>query len=216
MEHDAKVDTNDKWFNNPQYRFTVKKKTQIYISLMQEDERKTGKQYKAVNFLVARTKQKKDTRLWELNKQDVVLEAVPDGALVAKREITKVTSFSPIYEKSHVNYIIVPNTVGDLKNAERPFFLRIFSSEPIELVQLPPTIEKSHNGRWIKETVGAKRIFDNGQENIKWCNNPQYYLNVTQATHLKIILRRKKQQKCKNNIGLTLTKAKNPDEKPAA
>lgn len=45
---------------------------------MQEDEWISKKPYKAVNFLVARTKTKKD-RLWELNKQDVVMEAVPDG-----------------------------------------------------------------------------------------------------------------------------------------
>jgi hypothetical protein len=37
--------------------------------------------------------------------------------------------------------VIIPNTMGDAKTRERPFFLRIFSSEPIELVQLPPTIE---------------------------------------------------------------------------
>ena len=28
------IDTNDKWFNNPQYRLTVKKKTTVIISLM--------------------------------------------------------------------------------------------------------------------------------------------------------------------------------------
>jgi hypothetical protein len=33
---DAKVefDTNDRWFNNPQYRLSVTKKTQVIISLM--------------------------------------------------------------------------------------------------------------------------------------------------------------------------------------
>ena len=33
----TRLDTNDKWFNNPQFRLSVHKKTQIYISLMQED-----------------------------------------------------------------------------------------------------------------------------------------------------------------------------------
>ena len=28
------LDTNEKWFNNPQYRLTVTKKTQVIISLM--------------------------------------------------------------------------------------------------------------------------------------------------------------------------------------
>ncbi len=47
-----KNDTNDKWFNNPQYRFTVYKKTQVYISLMQEDEKLGKRPYTPVNFLV--------------------------------------------------------------------------------------------------------------------------------------------------------------------
>ena len=36
---DTKVhlDTDDKWFNNPQYRLSVTKKTQVIVSLMQED-----------------------------------------------------------------------------------------------------------------------------------------------------------------------------------
>ena len=37
------LDTDDKWFNNPQYRLTVQKKTQVIISLMQEDIAISGK-----------------------------------------------------------------------------------------------------------------------------------------------------------------------------
>lgn len=68
------MDTNDKWFNNPQYRLTVTKKTQVIISLMQEDEATASKPYVPVNFLVVRVKSKRD-RLWEVNKDDIVLEA---------------------------------------------------------------------------------------------------------------------------------------------
>jgi len=53
--------------------------------------------------------------------------------LVAKREITRVANFYPTHDKNPINYIIIPNTVGDLKNSERPFFLRLFASEHIEL-----------------------------------------------------------------------------------
>jgi len=40
--------------------------------------------------------------------------------------------------------MIIPNTdaTQNKKDEERPFFLRIFSSEPIDLVQLPNTIEQ--------------------------------------------------------------------------
>ena len=33
----VKMDSNDKWFNNPQYRVTVTKPTRMFISLMQPD-----------------------------------------------------------------------------------------------------------------------------------------------------------------------------------
>ncbi len=52
----------------------MKKKTQVYLSLMQEDEKITKRSYTPVNFLVVRVKSKKD-RLWEVDKDDVVMEA---------------------------------------------------------------------------------------------------------------------------------------------
>jgi len=54
---------------------------------MQEDVKITNKPYTQVNFLVARTKSKRD-RLWELKKTDIVMEAAPNGQQIAKREIT--------------------------------------------------------------------------------------------------------------------------------
>lgn len=73
---DTKVhlDTDDKWFNNPQYRLSVTKKTQVIVSLMQEDIAISGKQYIPVNFLIVRVKSKRD-RLWEVDKDDIVYEA---------------------------------------------------------------------------------------------------------------------------------------------
>ena len=68
------LDTNDRWFNNPQYRLTVTKKTQVIISLMQEDMALSGKPYIPVNFLVVRVRSKRE-RLWEVDRDDIVLEA---------------------------------------------------------------------------------------------------------------------------------------------
>jgi hypothetical protein len=53
-------------------------------------------------------------------------------------------TLSPIFDKKNVHYVIVPNTEdsGNKKEEERPFFLRIFASEQIEVAQLPPTIEQ--------------------------------------------------------------------------
>ena len=57
------MDTDDKWFNNPQYRIRVHKDTRIYISLMLEDERLTGTPYLPYNFMVVATKSRTE-RVW--------------------------------------------------------------------------------------------------------------------------------------------------------
>jgi hypothetical protein len=55
---------------------------------------------------------------------------------MAQREITKTMWLLPTHEKKNIHYIIVPNTEieNNRKEEERPFFLRIFSSETVELV----------------------------------------------------------------------------------
>lgn len=70
-------DTNDRWFNNPQYLISVSKRTQVIISLMQEDETISKRPYIPVNFILVRVKNRRD-RLWELDKDDLELEAA-DG-----------------------------------------------------------------------------------------------------------------------------------------
>ena len=60
-----------------------------------------------------------------------------------QREITRTIWLNPQHDKKNVHYIIVPNTeIENKKEEERPFFLRIFASEQIDVVQLPNTIEQ--------------------------------------------------------------------------
>ena len=142
---DAKthLDTNDKWFNNPQYRLTVTKKTQVIISLMQQDMALSDKPYIPVNFLVVRVKSKRD-RLWEVDRDDIEFEAATGIQRFKQREITASLTLSPTYTNpkngatKNVHYIIVPNieTEPIKTSEERPFFLRVFTSEPVELLEL--------------------------------------------------------------------------------
>lgn len=85
--------------------------------------------------MVVRIKSKKD-RLWEVHKDDIVLQA-NDGKTENKgqREITKNCTLTPIHDKKPVNYMIIPNAEVQnfKKDDERPFYLRIFSSDPIQL-----------------------------------------------------------------------------------
>ena len=110
MEGAQVQDTNNKWFNNPQFRITVKKKTNIILSVMQEDEKISKRDYIPINFLVVRIKSRKD-RLWEVNKDDIVMMA-NDGTTPNKgqREITKNCTLTPEHDKKPVHYMIIPNT----------------------------------------------------------------------------------------------------------
>jgi hypothetical protein len=49
-----------------------------------------------------------------------------------QREITRTFTLTPEYEKKAVHYMIIPNTdINNKKEEQRPFFLRLFSSDPI-------------------------------------------------------------------------------------
>jgi calpain len=114
--------------------------------------------------------------------------------------------------------MIIPNTEAsqNKKEEERPFHLRVFSSEPIDLVQLPNTIEQQFKGKWAATTAGGRRVDEKGKENQFWCRNPQYFLNITKPTHLKIILKKKGGKKFKGvPIGIVVTKALSPTTPPA-
>lgn len=213
-----KIDTNDKWFNNPQYRLTVHKKTTVIISLMQEDSRTSNKPYIPVNFMVVRVKSRKD-RLWEVKKEDIVLEAGVGAQRLPQREITETVVLNPVHDKKNVHYIIVPNVENESnvnKKEGKLFFLRFFASEHVDLVELPKTIEQLFQGEWVKDvSSGGKRIDEKLKENQLWCRNPQYFLNVVKPTHLKIILRKKLPKKStKFMCGVTITKAYPPTQPP--
>ena len=66
---------------------SVTKRTQVIISLMQEDFNISKRPIIPVNFLVVRVKSKRD-RLWEINKDDIVLEAAHGGSSTDQRELT--------------------------------------------------------------------------------------------------------------------------------
>jgi len=84
-------------------------------------------------------------------------------------------------------------------------------------VQLPHTLEQQYQGKWTLQTSGGKRVHDNGKDNQFWCRNPQYFLNITKPTHLKIILKKKGGRRIKGHpIGITVTKAFPPTNPPAA
>eukprot|EP00358_Blepharisma_japonicum_P003985 CAMPEP_0202954634 /NCGR_PEP_ID=MMETSP1395-20130829/50989_1 /ASSEMBLY_ACC=CAM_ASM_000871 /TAXON_ID=5961 /ORGANISM="Blepharisma japonicum, Strain Stock R1072" /LENGTH=283 /DNA_ID=CAMNT_0049670317 /DNA_START=1094 /DNA_END=1945 /DNA_ORIENTATION=- len=168
-----KMDSDDKWFNNPQYRVTVKKKTHVFISLMQADQKLSEKPYLPCNFLVIKTIDKKN-RIWEKDQDDVVASAAEGLQRFAQREITKDLVLEPPEGKKEAHYIIVPYLEIDGKKLEaetskkskgRMFWLRLFSSQSIEVLELPETYEIIEKGEWAEKTAGGRRTLRNGRDN---------------------------------------------------
>jgi len=207
------LDTCDRWFNNPQFRLSVTKRTQVIISLMQEDFNISKRPIIPVNFLVVRVTSKRD-RLWEIDRDNIVLEAAPGGSSTELRELTRTLWLQPQHDKKDVHYIIVPNTevAGNInfnkREEERPFFLRVFASDHIDLVQQPLTFEESFQSKWSVNSSGGKYGCAN------WCRNPQFFMNITKPTHIKVILRKKGNRRIKDPIGFTVTKANAPTTPP--
>ena len=81
---------------------------------------------------------------------------------------------------------------------------------------MPNTIEQQFKDKWSQSTAGGRRIDEKGKENQYWCRNPQYFLNITRPTHLKIILKKKAGRRVKGMpIGIVVTKAFSPTTPPA-
>ena len=143
----SRLDANNKWLDNTQFRSSVTKKTQVYISLMQEDEKISKKPYIPVNFLVVRVYSKRQ-RLWEVDKDDVVVEAAKEAQGFYREKAWVAWWLQPIYQKNPAHYIIVPNTeVDSKKDGQISLVLIIFTSERVDLVALPKITEQTFVGK---------------------------------------------------------------------
>ena len=142
-----RLDANNKWLDNTQFRSSVTKKTQVYISLMQEDEKISKKPYIPVNFLVVRVYSKRQ-RLWEVDKDDVVVEAAKGAQGFYREKAWVAWWLQPIYQKNPAHCIIVPNTeVDSKKDGQISLVLIIFTSERVDLVVLPKITEQTFVGK---------------------------------------------------------------------
>ena len=79
---------------------------------------------------------------------------------------------------------------------------------------MPNTIEQQFAGKWKMTTAGGRRVDEKGRDNQFWCRNPQYFLNITKPTHLKIILKRKGKRIKGVTPGLVVTKGYSPTTQP--
>ena len=207
---ELRMDSDDKWFNNPQIRLTITKSVKnLYIALMQPDTKISKVPYAPCSFYLFKTKTKYD-RLWEPIKEDVVDCPHEEAEEVfPEREVMKKLKLDLEEKKKEQNYAIVPHLV-DTTTGDRQFWIRIFASEPVEVCLLPETLEVEERGTWSKDLKQGPRLLEGGSENPNWCENPQFFLNLKRQTHVKIVLKRLTGLKKKNlgaNIGLLIAKS---------
>lgn len=65
------ADSDDRWFLNPQYKVHLKPGNKLIISLMQENEKISRKNYERVNFVIMLTRGKY-SRVWEYKEDDII------------------------------------------------------------------------------------------------------------------------------------------------
>lgn len=137
---------------------------------------------------------------------------------IYKREITCKIDLYPFEGKSYGYYIVIPFTLAEQSSkrtaSRRQFWLRVFSSDKIDIGQVKDTLMIEEKGDWNeKKPCGPMYLEVNEEDDEKselkynpyWCQNPQYFLNMTQPTKFKIILKKDKETTKKNDkikIGL--------------
>jgi hypothetical protein len=63
-----KMDSDDKWFNNPQIRFTITKSIKtMYISLVQPDTKISKLPYAPCSFYLFKAKVSKNRKMYRIN-----------------------------------------------------------------------------------------------------------------------------------------------------
>lgn len=117
-----------------------------------------------------------------------------------RREITCKLDLHPFEGKSYGYYIVIPFTLDEYnpKRAatRRLFWLRVFASDEIGIEQVKETLVVEEKGDWNEKKPCGPMFLEVNEEdgenpevkyNPYWCQNPQYFVNITQPTNLKVM-----------------------------
>lgn len=233
-------ESDDRWFLNPQYKIELKPKSKLIISLMQEDEKLSSNPYQEVNFLIMLCPGKY-SRVWDIKPENIIKKAVISNQEPSREIITQLSYFEVLqklaekkkkkvitkYESIYINLIPYQeykvkyeieksNQLRQFKQISKEgiYYLRVFSSEAIGILELPQSFEKTIDHKFGENSYGGSRFlpestYDKLIENQYWPLNPQFLLKFDAGTSLKVILRK---TFCVGNtneeskIGIILTK----------
>jgi len=216
------IDGDSSWFNNPQYRVTCETPTNIYISLVPIYSNEDNQQMFSLNVTSIPRPSTFPSHLWDYSITDIVEKDKSDSGGKVKGQEASIWNFELKPERF---YHIVPHTMK--RGHEGKFCLRIYSSGPITVEKVDDLLVHVKKGEWRKsadiDTTGGRPFEskDNKvKENTKWCQNPQYHLEVADPfsnaeIHLKIVVRKTNKEKIGKagaadadvNIGIIVCKA---------
>ena len=196
------VDTEDRWFLNPQYKIEIGPGTRMIISLMQEDKKLQDNIYLKCSFLLIYCKGRY-SRVWDVKEDKIVKQAIDDKE--NNREIIMQLNYFDILKKLNENrkkkliqgeiiqLNLIPfidyntkyevektskNTIQFKPHAiEAVFWLRVFSSNSIYIAELPKPYECTIHSQWSQDKIlsagGARYI----TEDRKTFENPKWPTN---------------------------------------
>eukprot|EP00606_Chrysophyceae_sp_TOSAG23-5_P001556 GSChrysophyteH2.ASY1.ANO1.598.1 assembled CDS len=201
------VDGDAHWFNNPQFRLTTKndnarKPTTVWISLVPistDVGDGSGGILPAITVTSMPKGPETSDRVWDVGSCDVVTTDKADAAGRQKGQEVSVWALKLDADKV---YHIIPSTMK--RSQEGSFIVRMYSTERDVVVEsLNSLTTQCFSGEWRRvgdlDTTGGPPMISQEKsgpaENSKWCQNPQYHLEVIDPyakadIHLKIVLRR--------------------------
>jgi len=217
------IDGDASWFNNPQFRITCEMATNVYISLIPVYNSDSDNQHMlALNVTSIPRPSTFPNHLWDYSITEVVAKDKVDAIGKGKGQEASIWNFDIKPDKF---YHIVPHTMK--RGQEGKFCLRLYSNGPVMVEKIDDLLVHVKKGDWRKtadlDTTGGRpfETKDNKvKENTKWCQNPQYHLEVADPfsnaeIHLKVIVRKTNKEKAVKsgatesdvNVGIVICKA---------
>ena len=190
--------------------------TNIYVSVLPISNPMEGNSMdanKSVSLTVATSIKKAHTptpmNLWDFDTFTSVSTDKAEAQVSHIREKGQESSLWGLHCVPSHYYHIVPNF--QRKGMEGSYIMRVFATEPIFLETVPSTTIYTMTGEWRKlrdkDSTGGNLTWvqpdDTVKENAKFCQNPQYHLEVADPygkdeIYLKVVLNRTDKDKGKH------------------
>eukprot|EP00879_Flechtneria_rotunda_P018925 GHRR01019864.1.p1 GENE.GHRR01019864.1~~GHRR01019864.1.p1 ORF type:complete len:328 (+),score=133.17 GHRR01019864.1:1233-2216(+) len=170
------------WGSNPQYLITCQRETTAVIALLRPDVRNSlmALPYnpdECIGITVCTAEVTADGLGRRCAVRQPAAEVYAESEFASMDEAVLLVRLQP-----EVPYVVVPSTAGP--GVQAPYELRLFSSQPLELVPMPEVQCVSHTGAWTAGSAGGCNLHQS------WITNPAYLLQLPAKTTCRICLAR--------------------------